>query len=76
MVADPKHKVDTRPPSIVSVDFSTDAQAVYTAGSKIEVVVTFEETGVEVASTPGADMPSVTLLFGDNSTADSRKNRG
>ena len=73
VTADPKHKVDTLPPGIVNVDFSTDAQAVYTAGSKIEVVVTFEETDVAVKSTTGTDMPSVTLLFGDNSTADSRK---
>ncbi len=75
VAADPKHKVDTTPPSVISVDFVGDAQAVYTAGSKIEVVVTFEETDVEVKSTTGTDMPSVTLLFGDNSAADSRKTK-
>ncbi len=73
VAADPKQKVDTTPPSITSVDFVGDAQAVYTAGSKIEVEVTFEETDVAVKSTAGTDMPSVTLLFGDNSAADSRK---
>ena len=73
VAADPKHRVDTSPPRIVDVDFSSDAQAVYTAGNKIEVVVTFEETGVEVKATTGTDMPSVTLLFGDNSAPDSRK---
>ena len=74
VAADPKHKVDTSPPRIVDVDFSnSDAQAVYTAGSKIEVVVTFEETDVQVKSTTGTDMPSVTLLFGDNAASDSEK---
>ena len=68
VAADAKHIVDAMPPDITAVDFATDP-----ATTDLEVVLTFEETGVQV--TPGAngDVPTVTLLFGSNSMPNSQK---
>ena len=73
VAADPKHAVDTTEPDIAEVVFAPDSPPVYTTGKNIEVVVGFEENGVQV--TPGAngEMPTVTLLFGSNSAPNSQK---
>ena len=73
VAADPKHTVDTLEPEITNVGFSPDTPAVYATGDTIEVVVTLEESGVQVKPSANGDLPSVTLLFGSNTGPDSRK---
>ena len=70
---DTKHTVDTVRPVITEVAFATDAPTVYTAGSTVEVIVTFAETGVKVTPDPSGTMPSLSLLFGANADPDSQK---
>ena len=67
------HIVDTVPPEITDVDFATEGPKVYTAGSTLEVVVTFQETGVQVTPSMSGDMPTLQLLFGSNVASNSRK---
>ena len=69
VAADPKHKVDTTKPEILEVAFPTDSPTIYTAGSTLEVIVTFEESGVKVNPGANGDMPSLGLLFGSNSAS-------
>ena len=69
VAADPKHKVDTTKPEISEVTFPTDSPTIYTAGSTLEVIVTFEESGVKVNPGANGDMPSLGLLFGSNSAS-------
>ena len=73
VAADPKHIVDTSQPVITAVAFATDAPAVYTVGSTIEVLVTFAETGVQVNPDENGALPTLSLLFGSNADPDSRK---
>ena len=70
--ANPNQMVDTTIPKVVSVDFG-DAAATYAVGDEIEVVVTFEETGVQVDPAADGTLPSVTLLLGSNSSRNSQK---
>ena len=67
------HIVDTAHPEITEVDFATEGPKVYTAGTTLEVVVTFQETGVQVTPSPSGDMPTLQLLFGSNVTSNSQK---
>ena len=77
--AQPVITVDTEPivetahPEITGVAFATDAPAVYTVGSTIEVLVTFAETGVKVTPDERGALPSLSLLFGTNADPDSEK---
>ena len=73
VAADTNHTVDTAHPVITSVAFASDAPTVYTAGSTVEVIVTFAETGVKVTSDESGALPSLSLLFGSNADPDSRK---
>ena len=73
VAADRNHIVDTTQPVITGVAFATDAPAVYTAGSTVEVIVTFAETGVKVNPDENGALPSLSLLFGSNADPDSRK---
>ena len=73
VAADTDHTVDTTQPVITSVTFAPDAPTVYTAGTTIEVIVTFAETGVKVTSDESGALPSLSLLFGSNTDPDSRK---
>ena len=70
--ANPNQMVDTTIPRVLSVDFG-DAAATYAIGDEIEVVVTFEETGVQVNPTADGTLPSVTLLLGSNTSRSSQK---
>ena len=67
------HIVDTAHPEITEVDFATEGPKVYTAGTTLEVVVTFQETGVQVTPSPSGDMPTLQLLFGSNVASNSQK---
>ena len=70
--ANPSQMVDTTIPKVVSVDFG-DTSTTYAVGDEIEVVVTFEETGVQVNPNADGTMPSVTLLLGSNASRNSQK---
>ena len=70
--ANPNQIVDTTIPKVVSVDFG-DTSNTYAVGDEIEVVVTFEETGVQVDPAADGTLPSVTLLLGSNSSRNSQK---
>ena len=71
--ADPNQSVDTPQPVITKVAFATDAPTVYTAGTTIEVILTFAETGVKVTPDENGTMPSLSLLFGANADPDAQK---
>ena len=73
IAADTTHSVDTTLPEITGVAFATDAPTVYTAGSTVEVIVTFAEAGVQVNSGGSGALPSLSLLFGANADPDSQK---
>ena len=73
MTADPKQRVDTAQPVITGVAFATDAPTVYTAGTTVEILVTFAETGVKVTPDERGTLPSLSLLFGSNADPDSKK---
>ena len=64
--------MDTTTPKVVSVDFG-DTATTYAVGDEIEVVVTFEETGVQVDPAADGTLPSVTLLLGSNASRSSQK---
>ena len=68
VAADETHIVDAMPPDITAVAFATDP-----ATANLEVVLTFEETGVQVTPAANGAVPTVTLLFGSNSMPDSEK---
>ena len=70
--ANPNQIVDTTVPRVRSVDFG-DTSTTYAVGDEIEVVVTFEETGVQVNPAADGTLPSVTLLLGSNSSRNSQK---
>ena len=70
--ANPNQIVDTTVPTILSVDFG-DTSTTYAVGDEIEIVVTFEETGVQVDPAADGTMPSVTLLLGSNAARSSQK---
>ena len=71
--ADTQQSVDTAQPVITAVAFATDAPTVYTAGSTVEILVTFAETGVKVTPDVSGTLPSLSLLFGTNADPDSQK---
>ena len=71
--ASPTHIVDTTEPEVAGVAFATEGPKVYTAGSTVEVIVTFAETGVQVTSGGSGAVPSLSLLFGSNTAPDSQK---
>ena len=73
MAADTNHRVDTVEPTVTGVAFATDGPKVYTAGSTVEVIVTFAESGVKVTSDAGGTVPSLSLLLGSNADPDSKK---
>ena len=73
VAADTKHTVDTTEPEVQEIAFAPNAPTVYTAGSTLEVIVTFEEADVQMVPGTSGDMPSLTLLFGENSARDSQK---
>ena len=73
VAADTKHAVDTTAPEVQAVAFDPNAPTVYTAGSTLEVIVTFEEAGVQLVPGTNGDVPSLTLRFGENSARDSQK---
>ncbi len=68
VATDASHAVDAMPPDITEIAFATDP-----ATENLEVVMTFEETGVVVTPGENGDVPTVTLLFGSNSMPDSEK---
>lgn len=70
--ANPNQIVDTTIPRVLSVDFGNTSNT-YAVGDEIEVVVTFEETGVQVDPAADGTLPSVTLLLGSNSSRSSQK---
>ena len=73
MTADPNQSVDTSHPVITAVAFASDAPAVYTAGTTVEILLTFAETEVKVTPDPNGTVPSLSLLFGANADPDSQK---
>ena len=73
MTATPNQSVDTAQPVITGVAFATDAPTVYTAGTTVEILVTFAETGVKVTPDERGTLPSLSLLFGTNADPDSKK---
>ena len=73
LTADTQQSVDTVQPVITAVAFATDAPTVYTAGSTVEILVTFAETGVKVTPDVSGTLPSLSLLFGTNADPDSQK---
>ena len=70
--ANPSQIVDTTVPRVLSVDFG-DTSTTYAVDDEIEVVMTFEETGVQVNPAADGTLPSVTLLLGPNASRDSQK---
>ena len=73
MTADTEQRVESTQPVMTGIAFATDAPAVYTAGSTVEVILTFAETGVKVTPDASGTMPSLSLLFGSNADPDSQK---
>ena len=71
--ADTKQSVESPQPVITGIAFATDAPTVYTAGTTVEILVTFAETGVKVTPDERGTLPSLSLLFGPNADPDSKK---
>ena len=71
--ADTNQTVDTPLPVITDIAFASDAPTVYTAGTTVEILLTFAETEVKVTPDAKGTVPSLSLLFGANADPDAQK---